>query len=93
MESLDWPCLASQANRWSVNPLRKLGGFTDHLFAWLARHGQSRLSIYIQLAIESGENTDPVRRVVLGDSPNLSYNAQAQPVSVPHESPRASRSE
>ncbi|KAJ5855180.1 hypothetical protein N7534_007723 [Penicillium rubens] len=36
---------------------------------------------------EKPENTDPVRRVVLGDSPNLSYNAQAQPVSVPHESP------
>lgn len=37
---------------------------------------------------EKPENTDPVRRVVLGDSPNLSYNAQAQPVSVPHESPK-----
>ncbi|KAJ5437661.1 hypothetical protein N7445_006205 [Penicillium cf. griseofulvum] len=36
---------------------------------------------------EKPENTDPVRRVVLGDSPNLSYNPQAQPVSVPHESP------
>lgn len=36
---------------------------------------------------EKPENTDPVRRVVLGDSPNLSYNAQTQPVSVPHESP------
>ncbi|KGO48972.1 hypothetical protein PEXP_010210 [Penicillium expansum] len=37
---------------------------------------------------EKPENTDPVRRIVLGDSPNLSYNAQAQPVSVPHESPK-----
>ncbi|CAI7632411.1 unnamed protein product [Penicillium palitans] len=37
---------------------------------------------------EKPENTDPVRRVVLGDSPNVSYNAQAQPVSVPHESPK-----
>ncbi|CAI7602997.1 unnamed protein product [Penicillium glandicola] len=36
---------------------------------------------------EKPENTDPVRRIVLCDSPNLSYNAQAQPVSVPHENP------
>ncbi|KAI3132417.1 hypothetical protein CBS147326_5308 [Penicillium roqueforti] len=34
------------------------------------------------------ENTDPVRRVVLGDNPNISYNAQ--PVSLPHESPNLS---
>ncbi|KAJ5375811.1 hypothetical protein N7517_007817 [Penicillium concentricum] len=37
---------------------------------------------------EQPENTDPVRRVVLGDSPNLSYNPRTQPVSVPHESPK-----
>ncbi|KAJ5505140.1 hypothetical protein N7463_008014 [Penicillium fimorum] len=36
---------------------------------------------------EKPENTDPVRRVVLGDSPNLSYNPRTQPVSIPHESP------
>ncbi|KAJ5973098.1 uncharacterized protein N7479_003016 [Penicillium vulpinum] len=37
---------------------------------------------------EQPENTDPVRRVALGDRPNLSYNPRAQPVSVPHESPQ-----
>ncbi|KAJ5780125.1 hypothetical protein N7457_005285 [Penicillium paradoxum] len=33
------------------------------------------------------ENTDPVRRIALSDNPNLSYNENAQPISVPHESP------
>ncbi|KAJ5463898.1 hypothetical protein N7475_007033 [Penicillium sp. IBT 31633x] len=36
---------------------------------------------------EQPENTDPVRRVVLRDIPNLSYNENSQPVSVPHENP------
>ncbi|OQE34685.1 hypothetical protein PENCOP_c016G01651 [Penicillium coprophilum] len=39
---------------------------------------------------EKPENTDPVRRVALGDSTNLSYNPLAQPVSIPHESPKQS---
>ncbi|KAG0160743.1 hypothetical protein PDIDSM_8273 [Penicillium digitatum] len=38
--------------------------------------------------IEKPENNDPAQHVILGDSPNLSYNAQAQPVSVSHESPK-----
>lgn len=32
------------------------------------------------------ENTDPVRRVALSDQPNMSYNENSQPVSIPHES-------
>ena len=36
---------------------------------------------------EKSENTDPVRRIALSDHPNLSYNENAQPVSIPHESP------
>jgi hypothetical protein len=39
---------------------------------------------------EKSENTDPVRRIALSDHPNLSYNANAQPVSIPHESPNPS---
>ncbi|CAG8076536.1 unnamed protein product [Penicillium salamii] len=39
---------------------------------------------------EISENTDPVRRVALSDHPNLSYNENTQPVSVPHESPNPS---
>ncbi|OGE53459.1 hypothetical protein PENARI_c007G09717 [Penicillium arizonense] len=34
---------------------------------------------------EKPEDTDPVRRIVLSDNPNLSYNGNAQPVSVPHK--------
>ena len=39
---------------------------------------------------QTSENTDPVRRVALNDHPNLSYNENTQPVSVPHESPNPS---
>lgn len=39
---------------------------------------------------QTSENTDPVRRVALNDHPNISYNENTQPVSVPHESPNPS---
>jgi hypothetical protein len=36
---------------------------------------------------EKPEDTDPVRRIVLSDNPNLSYNDKAQPVTAPHKAP------